>query len=758
MSAEIQDMYVRVRAEIRTEMDKEREVREEKKREEFGTDGDDREGKVLLDFKHFKDIQKYDGDETKWTEWIYNLLVIMGGVSRKVADGMERVLKLMMEKVTEDEVMQNGVDTELNMYKGELSRVLCQLTTGEANTVVRASEDLCGGQKRNGFVALKLMGHRFNAKSPSKLFRTLLELLKPGGIQDVREVAKGIQEWELKMGKMVGEYGEEEKMSNGMKTAVLISMIPKDLQEMVFQMKETNYEEIKERVISVASRKALDLKPKEGKGINEMKFDEECQLCGDEWGGDGQYWDVDALGKGFANRSCHRCGGLGHFARECGTPAGTVDIGKGGKAAQTFGKGGGKGGGGYPPYAGGGGGFGKGGGKGLQGGQGGKGYQGKCYNCDKVGHKSAECWAPRRTQGNGKEEGKGVRGVEVEKTAAAVEVGGVWEVCQVGKELEFPEVGSTRNKARGRGGVGGSGGESPSTSKEIQGNTERCDDWQPAGKRQATRRRWTKLADLEHGGGGTDCGKAGSGSKVRYCSKPGGNVAASTVGGRFSCLAERDREGKTAERLPVSQVNPREEKQHFVRKDKGSEILGDSGATRTTAEALDLYFKDLNTAIWPAKVNPGSSSLIEQMAKEGEKEKEEVLICEVGKEEVMSMVFQVCGVKKALAAVWRMCAKGNRVCFGPKEEDCFVENVVDGRRMYMRKKGGSYVLDVMMNGAVSEITVDSAAEESVCPWEFGEGFGIEEVRRGHEMKLINASGGRIEHHGKRQVTFKAQVF
>ena len=66
-------------------------------------------------------------------------------------------------------------------------------------------------------MALKLMGHRFNAKSPSELFRTLLELFKPGGIQDVRGVAKTVQEWELKVEKMVGEYGGEQKMSNGIK-------------------------------------------------------------------------------------------------------------------------------------------------------------------------------------------------------------------------------------------------------------------------------------------------------------------------------------------------------------------------------------------------------------------------------------------------------------------------------------------------------------------------------------------------------------
>ena len=70
---------------------------------------------------------------------------------------------------------------------------------------------------------------------------------------------------------MVGEYGADEKLSNGMKVAVLISMIPKELQEMVFLMKEELYREIKERVICVAGRKTQELVPQpRGAGINEV--------------------------------------------------------------------------------------------------------------------------------------------------------------------------------------------------------------------------------------------------------------------------------------------------------------------------------------------------------------------------------------------------------------------------------------------------------------------------------------------------------
>ena len=54
-------------------------------------------------------------------------------------------------------------------------------------------------------------------------------------------------------------------------------------------------------------------------------------------------------------------------------------------------------------------------------------------------------------------------------------------------------------------------------------------------------------------------------------------------------------------------------------------------------------------------------------------------------------------------------------------------------------------------GVMTEITVDSAAEESVCPRAWAEQFGIKSVEPGKAMKLVNASGGRISHWGSRRV-------
>jgi hypothetical protein len=96
---------------------------------------------------------------------------------------------------------------------------------------------------------------------------------------------------------------------------------------------------------------------------------------------------------------------------------------------------------------------------------------------------------------------------------------------------------------------------------------------------------------------------------------------------------------------------------------------------------------------------------------------EETLIQTVGEEKErtnMGLTFQVAAVKKPLISVKRITEKGNRVCFGPGEEDNFIENRASGDKIKLRQAGkGSYLLDVSFSGGKrTEITVDSGAEEN----------------------------------------------
>jgi hypothetical protein len=63
--------------------------------------------------------------------------------------------------------------------------------------------------------------------------------------------------------------------------------------------------------------------------------------------------------------------------------------------------------------------------------------------------------------------------------------------------------------------------------------------------------------------------------------------------------------------------------------------------------------------------------------------------------------------------------------------------------MTLRSNGtGSYLMDVsLVGGDETEITVDSGAEENVCPWEWGSLFPTRDAEMW--MNCRDASGGSI---------------
>ena len=89
--------------------------------------------------------------------------------------------------------------------------------------------------------------------------------------------------------------------------------------------------------------------------------------------------------------------------------------------------------------------------------------------------------------------------------------------------------------------------------------------------------------------------------------------------------------------------------------------------------------------------------------------------------------------------------------FGPNKEDNFILSKNTGDKLMLRPNGkGSYLMDVSFaGGGRTEITVDSGAEESVCPWGWGEQFGVRPADRW--MTFKNACGGTINHYGTREV-------
>ena len=61
----------------------------------------------------------------------------------------------------------------------------------------------------------------------------------------------------------------------------------------------------------------------------------------------------------------------------------------------------------------------------------------------------------------------------------------------------------------------------------------------------------------------------------------------------------------------------------------------------------------------------------------------------------------------------------------------------------------------MPNGEWSAITVDSGAVDNVCPKEWAQEFGSNEVSEANKIRFVGPNGAHIEHHGNRLIKVKA---
>ena len=98
-----------------------------------------------------------------------------------------------------------------------------------------------------------------------------------------------VEEWEVRVVRLEEEF--DEKLSEAMKVAILIQMLPKEMQDMVFQMgsliggrEKLDYREIRDKVVSVAGNRAEQRRPKE----NEVMA---------AW--PQTHWDDDGYGGGY---------------------------------------------------------------------------------------------------------------------------------------------------------------------------------------------------------------------------------------------------------------------------------------------------------------------------------------------------------------------------------------------------------------------------------------------------------------------------
>ena len=241
-----------------------------------------------------------------------------------------------------------------------------------------------------------------------------MQVLSPKQVQDISGLEGKLAEWEEKMKAMERDYPTE-KISDGMKRAIMTAMCPNDIQEIIILKAESwaNYTEMKEYITSWVSNKMVLRSTAVPMQIGNVQA-ENCQNYYDE---------AEDIGAVRENTQCYNCGGWGHVARQC--PGGKAK-GKGKPTSVYPGSG---------PKGGGAKGGGKDGGAGKNGwwnpkgkGKGkGRGGQVQCWKCWKFGHRQAECVAM-------------VDDAQEKQETVDAEVDSVWQINQVDvKDLKHAE-------------------------------------------------------------------------------------------------------------------------------------------------------------------------------------------------------------------------------------------------------------------------------------------------------------------------------
>ena len=328
-------------------------------------DDGEHEGKQrggVLDDRDFRSCPKFSGDLSGWDSWRHSFCLCCYKVPG-LSDVLEDVVRQAAVKTNISELV---IDPEIKAkYQNALYRHLAMTTEGEANTVVMSVMHKGDHGALCGFGALALLSQRYNPKTPGRVLQQWALVLEPGRVKDVRVLQAQVEQWEHKRAKSEREFGE--KMTDTLSIAILVKMLPRDLQDQAYQMGKVGqqlvYREVRDRIMGIASNRAFDMSTPTPMDVG----------CVDDKSDVMDELEVDAI-----NGECHNCRGWGHAARECPSKPG-LNKGKG--------KGGNNSSGSSVQKPSGGKASGKALGKP-------KGFQGQCFRCQAFGHSAKDCRAP----------------------------------------------------------------------------------------------------------------------------------------------------------------------------------------------------------------------------------------------------------------------------------------------------------------------------------------------------------------------------
>ena len=157
-------------------------------------------------------------------------------------------------------VVEKGVYAR---HSGDLFARLMEVTKDEAQRLVRNEGQKLG---RCGFWAMRKLKDRYNPRTQMKLMRSTVAAVKPKEAKTLKDVEAAVDEGENGLLRIEQEY--QEKFSDPVKTAILISIVPEEIQDKAMEMERGNnkvtFEAAKEVVVATTLRKLERKKGREG--------------------------------------------------------------------------------------------------------------------------------------------------------------------------------------------------------------------------------------------------------------------------------------------------------------------------------------------------------------------------------------------------------------------------------------------------------------------------------------------------------------